>query len=493
MSKYIKLFENHTQYETFIGGGGETPFVRPNVSHCIEENEVHYSPKGWQYEYLTFVALEDGTFKFSTYDENIISYSVDEGKTWTELAANTDSPTVTTGNKIMWTGELTKERWNSGIGNFVSTGPFDVQGNIMSLLYGDDFNNETYYLETYIFSNLFNGQYVVNAKNLVLPATTLSNYCYEYMFVGCAGLITAPKLPATMLGKRCYQGMFEGCTSLVNAPELLATTMLGTYCCEDMFKNCTSLITAPQLHATTLSNYCYYNMFNGCTSIETAPELPATTLAEACYSNMFYGCTSLTVTPELPATTLVRNCYSSMFENTNVLPDCSNIDFTSEVVVSSGGLRGLFSGTKVTDSDLDRLLPKNNGKYCLPVMTLASGCYTSMFSECTSLITAPELPATTLAQECYYHMFEGCTSLTTAPVLLATTVERNSYSYMFNGCTSLNYIKAMFTTQPNQNRTNYWVQNVASSGTFVKNAAAEWGETGVHAVPTGWTVVKETA
>ena len=44
MSTYLKLFENHTQYETFIGGGGDTPFVRPNVSHCIAENEVHYNP-----------------------------------------------------------------------------------------------------------------------------------------------------------------------------------------------------------------------------------------------------------------------------------------------------------------------------------------------------------------------------------------------------------------------------------------------------------------
>ena len=26
-------------------GGGDTPFVRPNVSHCVQENEVHYNPK----------------------------------------------------------------------------------------------------------------------------------------------------------------------------------------------------------------------------------------------------------------------------------------------------------------------------------------------------------------------------------------------------------------------------------------------------------------
>ena len=65
MSKYLKLFNNHTQYETFIGGGGDTPFVRPNVSHCIGENHVHYNPYDYSDRYLTFVALEDNsTFAF---------------------------------------------------------------------------------------------------------------------------------------------------------------------------------------------------------------------------------------------------------------------------------------------------------------------------------------------------------------------------------------------------------------------------------------------
>lgn len=38
--EYLKLFENHSQYEDFI----ETEdFVRPNVSLCVQENEVHYT------------------------------------------------------------------------------------------------------------------------------------------------------------------------------------------------------------------------------------------------------------------------------------------------------------------------------------------------------------------------------------------------------------------------------------------------------------------
>ena len=39
MAKYIKLFSAHTDYEL-----AKTTLELPNVSHCIEENEVHYNP-----------------------------------------------------------------------------------------------------------------------------------------------------------------------------------------------------------------------------------------------------------------------------------------------------------------------------------------------------------------------------------------------------------------------------------------------------------------
>ena len=41
MGKYLKLFEQHAQYEAYIGGGGA---VLPNVSYCIDNDEVHYNP-----------------------------------------------------------------------------------------------------------------------------------------------------------------------------------------------------------------------------------------------------------------------------------------------------------------------------------------------------------------------------------------------------------------------------------------------------------------
>ena len=39
--EYLRLFENHTEYEAFANGGN---MLRPNVSHCVTENDVHYNP-----------------------------------------------------------------------------------------------------------------------------------------------------------------------------------------------------------------------------------------------------------------------------------------------------------------------------------------------------------------------------------------------------------------------------------------------------------------
>ena len=78
--------------------------------------------------------------------------------------------------------------------------------------------------------------------------------------------------------------------------------------------------------------------------------------------------------------------------------------------------------------------------------TLTDSCYSSMFSGCTSLTTAPSLPATTLTDYCYNYMFSGCTSLTTAPSLPATTLTYSCYSSMFSGCRSLTTVPSLPAT-----------------------------------------------
>lgn len=73
----------------------------------------------------------------------------------------------------------------------------------------------------------------------------------------------------------------------------------------------------------------------------------------------------------------------------------------------------------------------------LPATTLGESCYDSMFSGCTTLTTAPQLPSEILGDYCYYGMFCGCSSLTTAPELPATTLTVNCYDSMLKNCTSL--------------------------------------------------------
>ena len=140
-------------------------------------------------------------------------------------------------------------------------------------------------------------------------------------------------------------------------------------------------------------------------------------------------------------------------------------------------------------------------KLALPATTLTQSCYYDLFINCYSLTTAPELPATTLAEQCYSGMFINCYSLTTAPELPATTLNKAPelpaitlahycYNNMFRGCSNLNYVKAAFTSfgdfamLPTYN----WLDGVSATGTFYKNAAATWNESGNNGIPSGWTV-----
>ena len=251
------------------------------------QNDVYYK------QYLTFEATEDTVFMFDSGSNQNISYSVDDGVTWSTLAAGDSTPPY---SRIMWKGQLTNTGGNrhGGICIFGSSGLFNVEGNVMSLIYGDDFIGKT---DLKNISNIFGGLFfrspVVNAKNLILPSMILTENCYFGMFDSCSELITAPKiLPAVILSDSCYSDMFNGCTSLTTAPELPATT-LAEGCYSSMFNGCISLTIAPTLPATTLVGNCYHTMFYNCTNLAAAPELPATILAPYCYEGMFNLCSSL--------------------------------------------------------------------------------------------------------------------------------------------------------------------------------------------------------
>jgi hypothetical protein len=96
----------------------------------------------------------------------------------------------------------------------------NVGGNIMSLLFGDDYIDKTDLVNNFTFYKLFDGcTNIIHADKLLLPTILINkSYCYSSMFKDCTSLIAAPELPATTLMAWCYSDMFSGCTSLTTAP-----------------------------------------------------------------------------------------------------------------------------------------------------------------------------------------------------------------------------------------------------------------------------------
>ena len=247
-------------------------------NNCLTNEEMAPSKEDYSKMYLTIASLEaDNTIYWMASDSSLtktISASTDNGQTWTAytsstVGSGTTIATLNTGEKVLLKGTNSAYASNAGCYNrFLSTKKYNAYGNIMSLLYGDNFVGQTTLTSDCTFLKLFFQTYrIVSAENLILPATTLTRGCYDSMFFACQYLVTAPELPATTLARSCYVGMFWGCHSLTTAPELPATT-LAPACYANMFEFCSSLIVAPSiLPATTLATQCYYCMFDGCSSL----------------------------------------------------------------------------------------------------------------------------------------------------------------------------------------------------------------------------------
>ena len=116
----------------------------------------------------------------------------------------------------------------------------EIFGNVMSLLKGkDNLESATTIEANNAFYGLFAGaDKLVNndERLLVLPATTLTEGCYDNMFSGCKGIEKAPELPAPKLEKGCYQEMFFDCSKL-NSVKCLATDISAEGCTKNWLTN----------------------------------------------------------------------------------------------------------------------------------------------------------------------------------------------------------------------------------------------------------------
>ena len=226
-----------TMVEAYSTSGAESSVTVSEM--CIYDPTHDYSK-----DYLTLRVLSGGTIAWNsigTGQAKGIQYSINNG-TWTSITASTTATiSVSTGDVVRFKG--TNSKYASDKNNYSGfeggTASFNIEGNIMSLIYGDNFDGQTAMTGTYNFCSLFKLSNCVSAENLVLPATTLTTYCYRAMFSWCSSLTIAPELPATTLAQGCYWYMFENC----------------------------AISSAPDLPAEVLVSECYGNMFTGCTSL----------------------------------------------------------------------------------------------------------------------------------------------------------------------------------------------------------------------------------
>ena len=443
---------------------------------------------------LSFEAVEAGTVKVYLDEGSTlqpIQYKLNSDD-WTEAAWDTDI-SVAAGDVVSFRGNngtCYKEEDNWTGFHFECSNNCYVYGNIMSLIDQDNFATNTTLTKTYTFFHLFEradfepNTTILNhpTKDIVLPATTLTDYCYDGLFNNCKGITRAPVLPATNLADCCYCMMFAD-TSITEAPELPATT-LADACYSDMFMNCKQLQTAPLLPAPVLAMGCYSNMFSGCTNLNAVTCLATDISADYCTVSWLDGVAAsgtFTKAPDMTAWTtgddgipegwtvedysaeqpfnpytepLTFECtvnntlfcfkansinvydlkYRTYNVSTDTWTDWQNLSAGYYFIVS-----GIGSKVQFKKENTDALAQSYNS-YCS--FDISSSCY--VYGNVMSLFNF----ATTLEEPwACCRLFYGNTKIKTHPskdlVLGATTLSDNCYMYMFKNCTKLTKMPAI--------------------------------------------------
>ena len=300
------------------------PAIKDGESILLEANTYYNVNRstlaGW--DGFRIKATEDGTnISFNYLDANI-QYSFDDGTSWNNYSGG--NIPLNAGDEICVQGERQNYK---NVGNDTNGTPSSnplfkednnklcyISGNIMSLLADKENIVPSAFHGTFSKGNT-EIQYIDidPDADLILPDTSLEDYCYMQMFRYCTSLKKAPKFRVESVGIRSCYNMLRN-TRITNVDNIeLPALELAEDCYRELFRQ-TSITVSPSLPATTLAKSCYQQMFAGSTIIE-APLLPATTLAESCYQQMFSDCANLVSCPLLPAPTLVKSCYYQMLYN----------------------------------------------------------------------------------------------------------------------------------------------------------------------------------
>ena len=254
-----------------------------------------------QYFYIVTYKKTSGQFLINLkYEDTFdVYYSINDTNHWTLLTSTSlTSERFNDNTKIFFKTTIDIGNWgDEEVLNFHENGWIkEIGGNIMSLVYGDDFKNKTSVdlNYSYLFYSMFDScERLKSAKHLILPIEHAPEYCYWDMFYNCSSLIYAPEeISAKTLEAWACNDMFGDCSSLIYAPEILAVRASDDAMCS-MFYDCTSLKHVPDLHIMFCGDDACQQMFYNCISLERAPKIPILTLVSCCCDDMFEYCENL--------------------------------------------------------------------------------------------------------------------------------------------------------------------------------------------------------
>ena len=455
------------------------------LKDLIKEKRKKISGAAGVRDYLKFTSLENGaTLKYEIFGSlpNIdIGYSLD-GSTFIAWPAN-NTITLNSGESVyIWNKKNTLNTGESDRIIFRTGANFNISGNIKSMI-----NFES--LKPYCFLGIFAGTKIVDASELVLPDTTLAEYCYGHMFDSCNRLIKAPELPATNLASNCYKQMFYNCRVLTDPPSVLPAKILKESCYSSMFYNAREMVKAPEIQATTLANNCFDGMFYVCQKLNYIKIL-YTGDFDSAYFNMWvtdvnnigdfyyngedinnFGEDAIpkdstnkwnvhTFTSDLKFTALQTSSMRYTLTGTLIIDPANipemyysydDINWTAwpadtDVAIPNGqslyvknekDTLSMSESNYVTFSMSGKISASGNINKLINDSNLSNWCYYKLFDGCTALTTLPDLPSKIIAENCYNMMFNGCTGLTEGTDLPATALKTRCYEKMFQGCTNL--------------------------------------------------------
>lgn len=205
----------------------------------IYGNMLNPTENPYYYRYFEIEALTSGVFllsiivwEYGNTSTNINLYYSKNNSNWT-LFNQRLGISVNSGDKISFKADFIND-YNNGLFNNFSNGSiaisiteeattidYNCYGNIMSLLNGDNFKENSEFPKTdsincfEIFNGCFYDTNIIDASNLILPSKNLPIGCYTSMFSYCLKLQKLPTIYPSILSDYCYQFMFEHAGELV--------------------------------------------------------------------------------------------------------------------------------------------------------------------------------------------------------------------------------------------------------------------------------------